>query len=183
MKEIWKDIPDYEGIYQASNLGKIKSLPKNIKMPKGGYRKQKEKFLKFSIDKDGYFKTTICKNKKPKTYYVHRLIAKTFIKNKENKSFVNHIDGNKQNNCVNNLEWCTAKENVNHAIHILKKRMKKVDKYSLDNVYIETYESIEEAGLKNNIKPEHIWRCCKNIRPTSGGFIWKYNNPTNRNSF
>lgn len=183
MKEIWKDIKGYEGLYQVSDLGKIKSLAKNVKMPKGGIRKQKEKILKPNIDKDGYFRVALTTNKKRKDYYVHRLVAQTFIKNTNNKNQVNHKDGNKQNNSIDNLEWCTVKENIHHAIHILKKRMKKVDKYTLDNIYIETYESIEEAGLKNNIKSQHIWRCCNNIRPTTGGFIWKYNNPTDKSNF
>lgn len=183
MKEIWRDIPSYEGLYQISNYGNINRTYKLTKMPKGGYREEKEKYLKFNIDKDGYFRVALTKNKKRKDYYVHRLVATTFIKNLENKKFVNHIDGNKQNNQIDNLEWCTTKENVYHAIHVLNKRKVKVDKYTLDNKFLETYKSIKEAGEFNNIKEQHIWRCCKGIRQTAGGFIWKYNNPTDKANF
>ena len=170
MQEIWKDIPDYEKLYQVSTLGRIKSLYSN-------------KILKPNIDKDGYYRYALCKNKKRKDYYGHRLVALTFIPNLYNYQQVNHIDGNKQNNCINNLEWCTCKENVIHSIEKLNKRKKEVSKYDMNNNYIETYNSIKIASEINDIKAQNIWRCCKNIRPTAGGYIWKYNNPTDRNNF
>lgn len=162
MEERWRDIPDYEGLYQASSFGRIKSLFKSGKI------------LKPNIDKDGYFRYALCKNGKRKDYYGHRLIALTFIPNVKGYEQVNHIDGNKQNNNANNLEWCTCKENVNHSINVLKKRIKKVNQYDLNNNYINSYSSIKIAGEINNIKSQNIWRCCQNIRPTAGGYIWKY---------
>lgn len=102
MNEIWKTIIDYPQ-YEISNFGNIKSNYKN-------------KLLKGQKDKDGYFQVNLYKDKIGKTHKVHRLVAKYFIDNAENKLQVNHIDGNKQNNYYLNLEWCTTQENTKHAI-------------------------------------------------------------------
>jgi hypothetical protein len=114
MEEIWKDIQGYEGLYQVSNLGRVKSLPRRI-VDRKNNRFFKGRVLKSYLDKDGY-PTTIMSNKnKKRVIHVHRLVAETFIPNPENKGTVNHIDGNKQNNRVGNLEWCTQLENIRHA--------------------------------------------------------------------
>ncbi|MDD5363601.1 MAG: NUMOD4 motif-containing HNH endonuclease [Ignavibacteria bacterium] len=102
--EIWKDIPDYEGIYKASNLGNIKSL-----------KNKKEKILSPAINDKGYYKVVLYKNKIKKTKLGHRLVAIAFIPNPENKPEVNHKDGNPLNNNIDNLEWNTKLENVRHA--------------------------------------------------------------------
>ena len=105
MKEIWKDIPYYEGIYQVSNKGNIKS-----------FKCGKIKILKPFKSKDGYLSVKLTKNKKEKTLRVHRLVAQTFIPNPLNKLEVNHIGGCKHNNNLNNLEWVTREENRKHAV-------------------------------------------------------------------
>ncbi len=118
-EEIWKDIPDYEGIYQVSNLGNVKSLDRKTLVLRGTnksfYCTYKGKEIKPKISTDGYYFVNACKNGKQKPLYYHRLVALLFIPNPENKLEVNHIDGNKGNNCITNLEWCTNKENVRHA--------------------------------------------------------------------
>lgn len=108
MKEIFKDIKGYEGLYQISNLGRIKSFSK-----KGGYNK--EIFLKQSNDTSGYKQVCLTKNYNKKSFAIHRLVARHFMLNKNNKPQINHIDGNKQNNYINNLEFVTALENKKHA--------------------------------------------------------------------
>ena len=116
IEEIWKDIKGYEGYYQVSNLGRIKSLDR---MKNNQYNEyfMSGRILKSSIIKDkGYCRVSLNNGKGRKSKRVHRLVAEAFIPNLENKPEVNHIDGNKLNNCADNLEWCTNKENIEHSI-------------------------------------------------------------------
>lgn len=119
MEEIWKDIEGYEGLYQVSNLGRIKSLGRTIEKigPKGKvfYRTYPQKNLVCKKDTKGYYRTNLALNGINKTVKVHRIVAQAFIPNPENKSQVNHIDGNKENNNVSNLEWCNNQENQDHS--------------------------------------------------------------------
>lgn len=108
MKEIWKAIKDYEGKYEVSNLGRVKSLERKSRLN----RKIKERILAPREHTGGYLRVQLSR----KDFYIHRLVAETFIPNPENKSQVNHIDGNKRNNRVDNLEWNTPLENNLHAI-------------------------------------------------------------------
>jgi hypothetical protein len=107
MKEIFKNVKGYEGIYQVSNLGNVKSL--------NYHRGKKEKILKPGMDLGGYLILTLCKNRKRENKTLHRLVAIAFIPNPENKATVNHINGVKTDNCVSNLEWNTYSENHLHA--------------------------------------------------------------------
>lgn len=115
--EIWKDIPEYIGYYQISNLGRIRSLDRIIN--NSSIRNNGKLFIKGKILKAsnvcGYLRLVLSKNNKSKGFYVHRLVAISFINNKHNKKEVNHIDGNKKNNNYLNLEWCTSLENTIHA--------------------------------------------------------------------
>jgi len=112
--EIWKNIEGYEEIYRVSNFGKVKSL-KRISVSQGYQRLIKERILKSVFDGSGYLEVVLCKDKNQKTFLIHRLVAKAFIPNPKNKPQVNHIDKDKANNNVNNLNWMTPKENVNHV--------------------------------------------------------------------
>lgn len=115
MKEIWKDIPEYEGLYQVSNLGRIKSLPRYKTL----YSKKvfiKGCIRKFGRDKDGYYIIPLNKNGIKKMYRVHRIVAEVFIPNIHNKPVIDHIDCDITNNNVNNLRWVTVKENNNYII-------------------------------------------------------------------
>lgn len=107
-KEIWKDIEGYEGLYQVSNLGRIKSLPRNGTI-------KKEKILKSRKDKDGYLLINLCKNNKVTTFKVHRLVGLMFLDNPNSLPEINHNDGNKENCEVTNLCWTTRSENIKHA--------------------------------------------------------------------
>ena len=110
MEEEWRDIRSYEGLYQVSNLGNVKSFNNRIK-------NKNPMILKQTIDrKNGYLTVSLSKNGKKKIHRVHKLVASIFIDNPNNYPVINHKDGNKLNNCVDNLEWCTCQENIDHAV-------------------------------------------------------------------
>lgn len=117
MEEIWKDLKGYEGLYKISSLGKIKSLDRKRYCGHKGSKPQlrKGRILKQHYDYLGYKRVRLSKNSTTKTLTLHRLLAINFIENPYNKPNINHIDGNKSNNSLDNLEWCTQKENSQHA--------------------------------------------------------------------
>lgn len=117
--EIWKDIQGYEGLYQVSNLGRVKSLGRFIDRLVYGHYWQEERILKPNKTKYGYLTVELRKNKKPKRLLVHRLVAITFIPNPKNKPEVDHINADKTNNSVNNLRWVTAKENIRNPLNMV----------------------------------------------------------------
>jgi hypothetical protein len=105
MNEIWKDIQGYEGLYLVSNLGRVKRM----------YKNRPSVIRKGTIDKDGYLRIGLSKDCKYKYFYIHRLVAMSFIENAENKPCINHINGIKNDNRIDNIEWCTYSENIRHA--------------------------------------------------------------------
>lgn len=203
MKEIWKDIYfedkgkiyDYVGQYQISNLGNIRSLDRKIfcKVFTGngserinGSRLIKGQEIKKHQCKNGYVSVCLLKNNKNKWHRVHRLVAKMFIPNLKNKPQVNHIDGIKTNNCVNNLEWCTAKENSQHSYktglhrdnHILlkdvyEKAKKYIIQYSKNGEIIREYHGLKETE-KYGFHSCSVSRACRHERKTYLGYIWRY---------
>jgi len=169
-EEIWKDIEGYEGLYQISNLGRIKTISR---------QGTNTRFIKKDIRKDGYIQVHLTKNSKMKNFLLHRLIAQTFIPNPNNFKYINHKDGNKQNNDISNLEWCTSSQNIFHAYNAgLINRRKKVNQYDKNNNLINTFESVNEASRVTHIDRSHIGACCRkaNCYKTSGGYIWRYVN-------
>lgn len=170
MEEIWKDIEGYEGLYQVSNYGRIKSLNYN-------HTKQ-EKIITPVSNHRGYLKVTLSKNNVRKNKNIHKLVAIAFILNPNNYNIVNHIDGNKLNNKANNLEWCTAKENTAHAFkhNLMKPRGKPVLQYDKNDNFIKEYRSIAEACREVNTSSMNIIKCCKKINKTAKGFYWEYKN-------
>lgn len=181
MKEIWKDIKGYKGLYQISNLGNVKSLKRNIKLSNqyGAKFKKRvdEKILKQSINKYGYCSVILSKNNKNKWFSIHRLVALNFIPNPNNYKCVNHKDENKQNNNVENLEWCTYKYNNNYGNRINKvreKTKKKINQYDINNILIKSWNSIIEASNNLKINRHSIISCCKGKQKTAGGFKWQY---------
>lgn len=165
MEEIWKDIEGYEGYYQISNLGNVKSLERTIKNSGtySGYYKVKERILKIEENKHryGYYEISLKKNGKEKRFKVHRLVAHAFINNPDNKPEVNHIDGNKSNNCVSNLEWATSKENKEHAWNtglINSNHKKRPIKCNENN---QCFESVVQASIELNCNRRNIFRVLK----------------------
>lgn len=118
MEEVWKDIAGFEGRYQISRHGQVCSLGRKVNSRWGKYRTVKTRILATFITKEGYETVDIARQKK---FLVHRLVAQAFIPNPENKPCVNHLDGDKTNNHVSNLEWCTYQENERHSFNVLGK--------------------------------------------------------------
>lgn len=116
IKEIWRPIKGYENLYEISNHGRIKGVDRYVKGRYGNLRFQKGHIRKATYNNRGYQAIPLCKDGKYKTFLVHRLVAETFIPNPDNLPEVNHKDENKENNYVDNLEWCTRKYNMNYGI-------------------------------------------------------------------
>lgn len=171
VEEIWKDIPGYEGIYQVSNLGNVKSLQMYAT---GGYIRR-DKLLKPCNNGNGYFSVFLRKNGKKHAKYIHRLVGEAFIDNPNKFRCINHKDENKSNNRVENLEWCTHKYNNNYGSHrekLSKSKRIKVNQYDLDGNFIKTWDGVRIAMLSTKIG--HISACCKGHYKTAGGYIWRY---------
>ena len=172
MEEIWKDIEGYEGLYQVSNLGRVRSLRRNI-------------ILRQSIERNGYERILLYKNKGYKHFLIHRLVATAFIPNPNNLPQVNHKDENKLNNCVDNLEWCTQEYNHNYGtinIRISQKllnhksRSKIVLQYTLDGTFIKEWKSTMDVQRNLGFAQSHISECCRNIIKTAYDYLWKFKN-------
>lgn len=164
--ETWKDIPGYEGLYQISNLGNVKSL---YRIANNNHIIH-EKILKPQKNYNGYLIVNLYKNNRMKAKLIHRLVGKTFIDNPNNYNYINHIDKNKSNNNANNLEWCTQSYNVIYS------KGRKINQYDKNNNFIKTWNSIADIKRTLNIDNGLIVRCCKGIKKSAGGFKWKYNN-------
>lgn len=182
MKEIWKDIEGFEGYYQVSNLGRVKSLDREIVFNNGKSEKAKTmirgRILSITKQTQGYSQVGLCKNGTQKSYRLNRLVAKAFIPNPFGKPEVNHIDGNKDNNRADNLEWVTSQENSIHALKngLITPYKRPVLKIGLDGTLLDEYESLKEAAEKNGISRGNLCMVCKGAygRNTIGGYIWKY---------
>lgn len=175
--EVWKDIRDYENLYQGSNLGRVKSFDRWVKGRNGSVRLIKGRILKQCTDKDGYLQVVLCKNNKQKTYKVHRLVAETFIPNTDNLPCINHRDECKTNNNVENLEWCDCKYNSNYGTRNKKvalKKKKPVLQYTLDGIFVKEWPSAIDAEREGGFVSASICRCCRGRSKKHHNFIWKY---------
>lgn len=192
-EEIWKDIKGYEGLYQISNLGNVKSLKRITTGKKYGKHNLKEKILKF-IKSGKYYSVHLCKNGKRQATYVHRLVGIAFLENENNYLDINHKDGDTKNNNVENLEWCNRSYNIKHSYKVLKrtantkgfidyiqKRKRKINQYDLQGNFIKEWGCISEA--EKFLNQEHtgkICECCKHKhgRKSAFGYKWEYSDNT-----
>ena len=148
--------------YEVSNLGRVRNI-------------ESGRVLKPSLQKNGYLRHGLRENNKRKYLFLHRIIATTFIDNPEGKPCVNHIDENKLNNDLSNLEWCTVKENNVHGTRIKRaseKCFKKVIQLDLNDNVLNEFESIKQAGQETGALASHISSCCSGRRKSAGGFKW-----------
>ena len=192
MKEIWKSVKDFDGMYEVSNLGNVRSVDRE-KIQWNRYKNTK-RFYKGTLLKQhnlkGYNAVSMWKKGKMYNLQVHRLVAKAFLKNPNNYPCVNHIDGNKKNNKLNNLEWCTYSHNTKEAYRLglkvigekqknqikqlgLKSGKKVVQKDMLGNI-INIFDSGRQASLKLGISQGNISMCCNGIRKSTGNYLFEY---------
>lgn len=173
---MWKDIKGYEGLYQVSNLGRVKSLDRYVN---GRIGKQfiYGRILINCSQVNGYKYVALCKDGNKKTFRIHRLVAQAFISNPYNKLEVNHKDEDIINNLVGNLEWSTPKENANYGTRVKrcsKPQQIKVVKLDDELNLIKIYDSCASAGEENNVDSASIIRVCKGRQLHSMGFKWMY---------
>lgn len=160
-EEIWKPVVGYEGLYEVSNLGKVKN---------------NKKIISSVDDGNGYLRLHLSKEGKVKSFRVHRLVAEAFIENPYGLPKVNHIDGNKKNNVVDNLEWCTQAENVEHAYSSglstrnVPRQVKAIDA----NGNVQYFTSQCDASRKTGIAQQNISMCCLGKIKSAGGYIWQF---------
>ena len=183
-EEVWKDVKGYEGYYQVSNLGQVRSLDRTIPF-RGGEKKLEGMILKQKLNK-GYNVVGLSVEGKQQGKLTSRLVAEAFIVNPENKPEVNHIDENKQNNMVENLEWVTSKENANHGTRNSKvignlentsiearKPVVMIDKRT--NKHLLAFGSVNDAFHYLEKEPGgYISRVCRGEATTAYGYKWKY---------
>lgn len=184
MKEIWKPVVGYEGFYEVSDCGNVRSVSYYSCYHKVVKRRE-PRMLKLEKTRDGYLRVILSLYGKSKHYFVHRLVAFAFIPNPNNYPSINHKDENPKNNNVNNLEWCTFKYNSNYGtlpIRIRKNQTnapyhsKAVIQHSKDGRFIAKYPSTREAQRQTGIRCECITRVCKGRSVHAGGYKWEYVN-------
>jgi len=184
--EIWKDIPNYEGLYQASNFSRFRGVDRivDIKRKSGIYKRPiKAQILKMHRSVIGYSMVFLCNGNTGKLHYAHRILAELFIPNPENKPQVNHINGIKTDFYISNLEWVTDSENKKHAYKtgLIKIRKgydnstsKTVYRYDLNGNLIGVYPNTIEAAKSIGVLPSRISRACLNKNFTCYKNIWRY---------
>lgn len=174
-EEIWKDIEGYEGLYQVSNLGRVRSLDSWIRSKCNSMRLRKGRIINQRLSLQGYKRVHLSKGNTSKHYVVHRLVAEAFIPNPDNLPQVNHINEfDKTDNKVENLEWCTQEYNHNYGTHnkrVGEKQSKPVYQYTLDNQLVKVWKSTAECRRNgfNNVSA-----CCRGVLITVKGFRWSY---------
>jgi len=175
--EEWKPIEGYEGLYEVSNLGRVRSRDRIVVRRTDG-RSTLVPGRIMKVNHAGYYPTVgLNKGYRQKTHLVHRLVATAFLERRENETYINHLDNNPGNNRADNLEWCTQSHNIQYAYDNGRKEgphMRDVDQLSMDGTYIKTWHGVHAAGRDLGIHGENISKVCKGERSHTGGFKWRY---------
>lgn len=193
MEEIWKDVVGYEGLYQVSNTGRL--VRKERLDSNGRFLSQQEKVI-HKIYGTGYYGTAIVDGKgNSKNVLIHRLVAMAFIPNPNNYPQIDHIDGNKSNNRVENLRWCTAKQNINFPMSLANRsrvlkvaqnkpeaikhkiaasHKKAIVQYDMNGNFIKEWSSLHEVGRECGFNISNISACANGRKASAYGYIWKH---------
>ena len=181
MEEKWIPVQGYEGMYEVSNLGRVRSLTREV-IQKNRYGQNTKhiyhgRLIAFDSTPSGYKQVDLHMNGKTRRFLVHRLVAIHFLDRPSGKDYINHIDNDVTNNTISNLEWCTQSENIQYAYEKGRKKaphQRKVAQYDIDGNLIHIWESQSEAGRALNIHQSNIYKVCRGIRKQAGGYIWTY---------
>ena len=177
--EIWKDIEGYEGLYQVSNRGRVKSLSRKVTNAMFSIN---EHFVKVVDNGNGYKSVSLWKDNKGKHFYVHRLVALAFVPNYNGYKYINHKDEDKSNNDVSNLEWCTAKYNCNYGNHtkklkksyILNGNNRPIDVYDMNGVFLKTFDCSNDVCRELNIERRSLYSVCQGVVKSSKGYRFAF---------
>lgn len=183
-QEIWKDIIGWEGLYQISTHQRVKSMAKIIICKDGKIKNYKEKILTPVHDSHGYMVHGLCRDNKLTGKKLHRLMMEAFVPNPENKPHINHINGIKDDNRLENLEWCNQSENSLHAYRVIKTRKSpykgRVGSKAVNSKRVRsdilgiTFGAAAEAGRILGIEPSYVGAICRGIRPPQYGIDLRY---------
>lgn len=182
--EKWKDIDGYEGLYQVSNFGRVRSLDKVVYFKDGRRKFMKGKVLKFKRTKNGYLQIHLYKDNSYKAFYIHRLVAQAFVDNPDNLPEINHKSEDKTDNRVCNLEYCTHLYNMRYGNGQEKRRLKMINgkcakavlQYDLEGNFIREWKSAQEVRRELGFNSGSIGNCCRKLPRyyTAYGYIWRY---------
>ena len=178
IEELWKDIPNYEGLYQASNLGRVKSLERIDALG----HKRKEKILKPQMLNNGYYLVALWKNSIQKYYYVHRLVWFAFNGQIPEGYEINHLDERPVNNALSNLSLVTHKENINWGTRNARSAKKRINgkcskpvlQFTLDDIFVKEYPSIMQVERETGFANQHISACCNGKYKAAYGYKWRH---------
>lgn len=176
MIDKWRDVVGFEGLYLVSDQGEIKSVERR-KTNNGGTQFVNERIRVLTPDRDGYLKVCLSKNGRHYVKSVHRLVAEAFIPNPYNLPVINHINEDKQDNRVENLEWCTVQHNTMHGTGRIRTAMKQgraVVQLDMDDNAIDEFYSMGVASKATGIPQPNIFKVCNGERNTAGGYKWRY---------
>ncbi len=182
MKEEWKDVKGFEGLYQVSNCGRVRSLDRKVQN-RHGIALKKGKVLSVANTNKRYKKVNLWKNNVGQSFLVHRLVAEAFVDNPNSLPEVNHKDENPDNNHVDNLEWCDRLYNANYGTAIERASQKRrgvpigekaIRQYTIDGKFVKRYDSAMKAAEDINGDNSGICKCANGKYKTSYGYVWRW---------
>lgn len=176
VSEKWIDIPCYEGSYQASSLGKVRSLKRIVKRKDGTNLTVNQRILIPSINRKGYSYVGLLKNGISHKNTIHKLVSMCFLGIRPYDMQVNHINGIKTDNRAINLEYVNVNDNIHHALDTGLKKCEKIDVYNTDGNFIATFDRIGLASKYTSCNQSNIYACCNGRLKSSKGYRFKYNN-------